>query len=226
MVSLEDVEEAIRGHPDPVVSTTDLASEDRLDCSARHVLDQLRLLERAGAVESKDIGARAVAWWHVDRVRPPIESPEDHPDQEPLEHYEPARGAAGGGGRDDHVGAPVDVDACDQEQDRNQEPSDATADSPTVDDVLAELDMPGSGDRLEARREAVRACYQFLLNHGQAQKSDFLDDVYPDHTAGYQSSGGWWNTINPALRELCERRGDVDPPASEGEHTWEHENAD
>jgi hypothetical protein len=66
-ITLDDVAAALRDHEDPVTTAPELA--DRLDCSRRHALDMLRLLERAGDADSKRIGGRAIAWWHVDRVR-------------------------------------------------------------------------------------------------------------------------------------------------------------
>lgn len=68
MSELETVEEIIRTATPPIVTASEVAEE--LDCSSRHALDLLRLLERANAVQSKTVGAHAVAWWHVDRVTP------------------------------------------------------------------------------------------------------------------------------------------------------------
>lgn len=73
-------------HADPVVSVPELA--DELGRSTTHIRDQLRLLEREGVVTSKDVGARAVAWWHEERVAPPRLPPEEHPDQSDLETVE------------------------------------------------------------------------------------------------------------------------------------------
>jgi hypothetical protein len=44
----------------------------------------LKLLEREGAVQSKDVGARAVAWWHTDRVTERHVPPAEHPEQADL----------------------------------------------------------------------------------------------------------------------------------------------
>jgi len=174
-------------HPDPVVSAGDLA--DNVDETRRHVLDQLRLLERTDAVESKQIGARAVAWWHVDRVAPRRVPPEEHPKQSALDD--------------------VDVD------DRRDDPEDV------VDQNVDALDLPGSGERLKRRRDAVRACYEYLRREVSASKSDFVADVYPEHPASYDSSGGWWNAVGKrGLRDLArDDRLDIVAPA-EGEHTW------
>lgn len=87
-------------------------------------------------------------------------------------------------------------------------------------DDLDALDLPGSGDVLDARREAVRACYQFLADHGEATRSGFVDAIYPEHPAGFGSVGGWWNAIGKTgLRGLAERRDELRAP-SEGSHRW------
>lgn len=200
MVELEDVENAIKKHPSPVVTTTDLA--DELDCSSRHILDQLKLLRRAGAVERKNTGARSAAWWHTDRVNPPLLDPDEHPDQTGLDETRelarqrpPARGA-----RSDRRETPLEDDLA------------------ALDDVL-----PGEDELLEERRAAVRACYEYLRENGTATKSDFTENVYPDHSAGYASAGGWWNTVGKkGLRALAERRDEPRAPAGEGSHRWRY----
>lgn len=90
-----------------------------------------------------------------------------------------------------------------------------------VGEIIGGLDLPGSGATLEARRDAVRACYDCLRDEGEAAKSDFVDDVYPDHSARYGSSGGWWNAIGKqGLRAVADEHPTIDAPA-EGEHLWE-----
>jgi len=86
---------------------------------------------------------------------------------------------------------------------------------------LEELDLPGRGPMLEAREDAVTACYQLLEERGQAERRDFLRDVYRDHPAGYDSEGGWWNTVGKrGLGELAERRDDLGKPP-EGGRVWQ-----
>lgn len=81
--------------------------------------------------------------------------------------------------------------------------------------AIEEVDLPGSGRTLEQRREALRAAYDYLIEHPSAKKSDFLADVFPENPAGYETADGWWNTIQPALRQLP----GVDPPEEHG-HIW------
>lgn len=117
----------------------------------------------------------------------------------------------------------------DEADDEDGEASDAAVDrdGEAVDDLdeqLADLDLPGDGDVLERRREAVRECYELLQEQGKLSKSDALEKVYPDHPAGYESPGGWWNTIGKVgLRDLARVRSDVVAP-SEGGRTWEAKN--
>ena len=86
---------------------------------------------------------------------------------------------------------------------------------PEVAVAIDEADLPGSGPRLDARREALSAAYEYLTDHPEAKKADFLRDVYADHPAGYESAEAWWNAIQPALKDLP----GVDPPEERG-HLW------
>ncbi|MEF8773249.1 MAG: ArsR family transcriptional regulator [Halobacteriales archaeon] len=84
-----------------------------------------------------------------------------------------------------------------------------------VRNAMAEADLPGTGRTLAARREALRASYDYLVEHPSAKKSDFLQDVFPEHPAGFETAEGWWNAIQPALKDLP----GVDPPEERG-HIW------
>lgn len=81
--------------------------------------------------------------------------------------------------------------------------------------LVEEVDLPGTGKTLEARRDALVAAYEYLRQHPEAKKSDFLKEVFPDHPAGFETAEGWWNAIQPALAELP----GVDPPKERG-HIW------
>ncbi|MFB6069425.1 MAG: ArsR family transcriptional regulator [Halanaeroarchaeum sp.] len=84
-----------------------------------------------------------------------------------------------------------------------------------VEQRVREMELPGSGPRLVDRQEAILAAYDYLREHPSAKKSDFLADVYPDHSAGFSTAEGWWNVVQPALKELPQ----VDPPQERG-HIW------
>ncbi|MFB6122329.1 MAG: ArsR family transcriptional regulator [Haloferacaceae archaeon] len=84
-----------------------------------------------------------------------------------------------------------------------------------VSNAIDDASLPGTGPTLEARREALSAAYDYLTERPEAKKADFLRDVYHDHPAGFESAEGWWNAIQPALKELP----GVDPPEERG-HIW------
>lgn len=81
--------------------------------------------------------------------------------------------------------------------------------------AIERVDLPGTGETLAARRDALRAAYDYLKAHPSAKKSDFLADVFPANPAGYETAEGWWNAIQPALKDLP----GVDPPKERG-HIW------
>ena len=93
--------------------------------------------------------------------------------------------------------------------------SPAAAQTPAVTDAIEAAELPGSGPILDARREALSAAYEYLSAFPEAKKSDFLRDVYHDYPAGFESGEGWWNAIQPALKQLP----GVDSPEERG-HIW------
>lgn len=74
MSELDELEAELKRRTDPVVTVPELA--DDLGQSDTHVRDNLKLLQRVGAVDSKDVGARATAWWHEERVTGPVVEPD------------------------------------------------------------------------------------------------------------------------------------------------------
>lgn len=198
-VERKDVIEAIHDHKDPVVTAGELA--ESLPVTSRTVTSRLRELDAAGDVERKDVGGRAVVYWLPGTRKP-------RADASPRE-----RSLA-----TDQADLPVSVDGAGTkndiaEYDIDEEPAD-------VDAIVDEIELPGRGDRVEMRRNGVRACLRYLREHGQAQRSDWIEDVYPDHPAGFGSSGGWWNAIGKqGLSEIAERTELIDAPG-EGSHIW------
>lgn len=95
---------------------------------------------------------------------------------------------------------------------RNESP-DRT--EPTPELLIEDVDLPGTGKTLKAREKALVAAYEYIRDHPEAKKSDFLQDVFPDHPAGFETAEGWWNAIQPALAELP----GVNPPEERG-HIW------
>lgn len=91
---------------------------------------------------------------------------------------------------------------------------------------IAALDLPGSADSSEGRR-AIRAMYEYVRQEGRAQKSDFVDAVYPDHPVRYGSSDTWWNAVGretegkEGFMSLARRRDDLLAPEGRGQRHFE-----
>lgn len=64
------------------------------------------------------------------------------------------------------------------------------------------LSLPGSGEVLERRREAVRAIVERIHELGRASKAELLE-VVDAEALGYQGAESCWkNLIQPALHEV------------------------
>lgn len=92
-------------------------------------------------------------------------------------------------------------------------------------DAVAEDVLPGTGAKLEERREALRATVRYLRNHGEATPNDFRTDVYPEHKAQYTNgnnpSRSWWkNCIYKGLAELADRSVAVEKADTSGTWSW------
>ncbi|QSG11685.1 putative transcriptional regulator, contains HTH domain [Halapricum desulfuricans] len=96
-----------------------------------------------------------------------------------------------------------------------EEQPDDGPEGPRIEELVTQVDLPGTGTTLETRQQALVAAYQYLREHPEAKKSDFLTDVYPEHPAEFETAEGWWNALQPALAELP----GVDPPEERG-HIW------
>jgi DNA-binding Lrp family transcriptional regulator len=64
------------------------------------------------------------------------------------------------------------------------------------------VNPPDDSSMLETHHEAHLAAYEYLREHPEAKKEDFLRDVYNEHPAGYDSAEGWWDDIQSALKKL------------------------
>lgn len=206
-----DVVEALLGHPSPVVTAPDLAAD--LGCSGRHVLNLLRGLEATGVVESRDVGARAVAWWHRDRVLPP-----------PAEREEPAE-------RDVDESPDPDPRPADLEGDDLAADGARGAGEPVVDDVHPGVreavdraaEWWGDDDRLDDRREAATVVLEAVRESDAGlSKRDILAQFAEEYDVAGQSERTWWR------RNLAEGAEEDDAPAplrlvadySRGTHRW------
>jgi len=86
-------------------------------------------------------------------------------------------------------------------------------------DVPADLDLPGSGDTYERRREAIARLYTYLREEGTATRADFLELIDPSDV-DYASGASFWSNCVKGRDSLAALEG-VQPPG-EGEHTWRY----
>lgn len=82
-----------------------------------------------------------------------------------------------------------------------------------------ELDLPGSGETLEARQEALQAVYDRLQELGSATKQELLEPVDPD-AVGYQDRRSFWSNVIGG-RDTLSRLPGVEPPKAGG-RTWRY----
>lgn len=91
--------------------------------------------------------------------------------------------------------------------------------SETVETLPNELDLPGTGDTYERRRDTVVRLYNYLRQHGTAEKDDLLELVDVDEV-GYSSKESFWaNAIKG--RDSLKALPGVQPP-TQGGRTWRY----
>lgn len=89
-----------------------------------------------------------------------------------------------------------------------------------IDSVAADA-LPGSGSKLEARKEAFQATVEYLREHGEIKKATFEEHIYSDHPAEYDSGrSAWKNCIYPGLRTLSERSDAIEKADESGLWRW------
>ncbi|NHN40222.1 hypothetical protein G9C85_01045 [Halorubellus sp. JP-L1] len=67
---------------------------------------------------------------------------------------------------------------------------------------LDSLDVPGrSESTCEPRREAVGAALAYLRDVSRAKRGDFVDELYDEYPAGYDSESGWWRCVKRGLKD-------------------------
>ncbi|KAB1194093.1 helix-turn-helix domain-containing protein [Haloferax sp. MBLA0076] len=190
-ISLDAVLDVFRARDDAArpLTATDVLEE--LDCSRRTAHNKLNELEERGDLATRKVGARSRVWWiPLTGDASVATTSAETSGERPSTRESPHRGAGAEGGHGlDHP--------------------------PAVSNAIEQADLPGSGPMLDARREALSAAYEYLTDHPEAKKADFLRDVYYEYPAGFESAEGWWNAIQPALKQLP----GVDPPEERG-HIW------
>jgi hypothetical protein len=81
---------------------------------------------------------------------------------------------------------------------------------------LDAIEVPGHDeDLITQRRLAVGAALALLKDAETAQRSDFVETLYEEYPAGYQTADSWWACIKRGLRQV-----DRVKPAGEGSRIW------
>jgi hypothetical protein len=156
---------------------------DTLDCDRKTAYNKLTALtdREPSALETKKIGARARVWWHS----PPIEELVAQAGEQRLGEIANSDVS----GESDVAPDPAEGSTTSAAERRRESGADAIDVSDDPETVLTSRGLD------DEQRAAVRAMYEYLRERGEADKSDFVNDIYPDHPAGYDSSDGWWNAL-------------------------------
>ncbi|QSG05578.1 hypothetical protein [Halapricum desulfuricans] len=97
----------------------------------------------------------------------------------------------------------------------------AIDDDRRIGEDIADLDaieVPGYDDELiERRRRAVGAALALLRDLESAKRSDFVDALYEEFPAGYDSESAWWECVKQGLEQV-----DRVKPARDGGHIWKY----
>jgi hypothetical protein len=68
---------------------------------------------------------------------------------------------------------------------------------------LDDLELPGrSEETVRPRQIAAGHALAFLRDVGEARRADFVDALYEEFPAGYDTESGWWNCIKQALKQV------------------------
>lgn len=183
MTQLRDIEDAMRRAESPVLSAPQIA--ERIGKSSEWVRQHLMLLEREGAVGRQDVGARATAWWHRDRVCDPIVPPAEHPDQSGLQEAVEQRG--------------------DQEDSDDRDGRRDVVAAQTPESAARAVEVPGQGAKAERRREAVERVLAALRDRGPLDADELRSIGFEDGVGYADRQSMWKNCLSPALGELRDR---------------------
>ncbi|WP_121742691.1 hypothetical protein [Natronorubrum halophilum] len=68
---------------------------------------------------------------------------------------------------------------------------------------LDALSVPGrSSETLEKRRRAVGRALAYVRDEGSARRSDFVEALYAECPADYETADGWWRCIKEGLKQV------------------------
>lgn len=119
-----------------------------------------------------------------------------------------------------------DVDDVRGYEEREPEPAPepAAEPQPTFGDLVETVGrevLPGSGEKLDRRVEALHATAEYLRENGQATPADFKRDVYPQHTGMYVEGNdpprSWWkNAIYKGMSEVAQRSDEIQAAGTDG----------
>jgi hypothetical protein len=188
-----------RGEP---LTAPELA--DRLNCSRRTALNKLHDLEDSQRVASKKVGGRSKVWWR------PIPRDQNH-----RESGSPER--ADSGTESGTSGAQTGARDTD-----NAPPEAAHSDGFDRDTWLDRLSkrVDRNDEVAVTRADAILAMYDYLREHGEAEKGELKDTVDPD-AVGYSSTDSAWSNLVKSKDTLGALPGVITPPA--GTHdSWKY----
>jgi hypothetical protein len=211
-VTDEEILDVLRDHPDPVLSTAEVA--DELTIKRRGTLNRLRELEEEGAVVSKQIGGRNTVWWltpEPDRASPLADpGPENDIAASNLsestdgagERSEPADGESMAGVEAPSSGAHPGGNAPGTGL---QEPGSVGSDVDAVVEAVS-ASWDDAPDRLEARTAAAKAVLQHALDTGDhIGKADAIDRFHEEYPVPDQNPETWWRkNARDVLQEVGE----------------------
>lgn len=121
----------------------------------------------------------------------------------------------------------VEADNTQQTHEPAPEPIPESTPEPeaTLDELVGRVGrevLPGSGEKLDKRVDALHATVEYLKEHGQATPADFKREVYPQHTGMYVEGSdpprSWWkNAIYKGMSELAEQSDEIEAAGTDGQ---------
>lgn len=172
--------------------------------------DRLREIKSGTEMTWAEIILEALEFWDEHN---PQQSLDDVGEQAGLEESV--------GRRDVDVGEPkgrtqtVEMgDRSDQDDAGDQDGVDPDLEDLVAHPAIADLDVPGSGEKVIARLKTIDECYDLLRERGTAEKQDFLDLVDVD-AVEYASPESFWSNCIKGHDTLRTLPG-VEPPTQGG----------
>ena len=176
---------------------------DEVPLPIEDVADRLESLYERGDLELVEEDTRGRTWRLTDAV-----DREDLPSE--SETVTDVEGQTTG--RDETEAPPDRAETAPSPETRPDEPAPISDD---VADAVDAIDLPGSPEEAERRRESLRTAYLYLRKRGRADRDDFAADVHPEAPGDYADpSEGWWeDVIKPGLETLPDVEYDEDADA-------------